>query len=440
MRELRESQQAQAARLSVYTDTTSTLITALQGQLTRLLTGHFPLHSRDALMEPTMRSSHGSGAQDPPARSNHSTSTPSSSYTAGRAQSYAPALRFAPPGCGLTEGQSTWEPATAAAPPPAVSGGSAVLSSGWGRSAAQTTQPTRAVSGSGLWHAPPTGPSAKLDMQVSMANSSSFSLSLEGSGGPLEKCISPQQASDAAVNSSLPIQAAPHFGNAPPQLASHSGRLGRMPHAPASLLQVQPSSGGLGQEPYALHGGPRISVNPQLGMHASSSSSSHGLLAQPPAAFNAQQQPRILPQQPGPAAGYSLGLHQELAGQVQQQQPRPAPGYSAGQHQGLAGRVPQQQAAGSVQRWQGFPSEPASIPPVISGPYRDPVGPTGSRQQPGPPFGSRCWQQHPQPQQLSLPAQTGVVGVQGDRPWAARPANFTGPGWGDEQPLQDGRG
>ena len=40
---LRESQQAQAARLSVFMDTTSTLITALQAQLTRILTGHASL-------------------------------------------------------------------------------------------------------------------------------------------------------------------------------------------------------------------------------------------------------------------------------------------------------------------------------------------------------------------------------------------------------------
>ncbi|KAK9832189.1 hypothetical protein WJX74_002385 [Apatococcus lobatus] len=40
MRALQESQQAQAARLTVFMDTTSTLITALQAQLTRLLTGY----------------------------------------------------------------------------------------------------------------------------------------------------------------------------------------------------------------------------------------------------------------------------------------------------------------------------------------------------------------------------------------------------------------
>lgn len=44
LRGLRESQQAQAARLNVFMDTTSTLITALQAQLTRLLTGHAPAH------------------------------------------------------------------------------------------------------------------------------------------------------------------------------------------------------------------------------------------------------------------------------------------------------------------------------------------------------------------------------------------------------------
>ena len=44
LRGLRESQQAQAARLTVFMDTTSTLISALQAQLTRLLTGHAPPH------------------------------------------------------------------------------------------------------------------------------------------------------------------------------------------------------------------------------------------------------------------------------------------------------------------------------------------------------------------------------------------------------------